>query len=468
MRNPTPIRRSVPVHFLLLLSAELPCQMTWQLTATNQPSARVAPAAFDDEHGQGVLFGGHYYTTGNPWNITAYNDTWIWQGGVWTQASPAHTPPGRFRNAMSYDPVRKRVVLGGGPAWFIQSGAYTYRDDTWEWDGNDWHQIPVTNSPFTTLRSLYAMAYDPVNQGTLLFGGGDSTAAYLGDTWLFDGVDWQQLSPPSAPSPRQKFGMVYDSTRQRIDLLGGYGPGGYYGWQSDHWTWDGTTWTHQGNPFLSHNGISSTSLFHDPSRGRTVTYGFMSNVSQWSTQTWEYDGVSWTQALPVASPSNLSIVANFYDSWMGVGVSYLGALAQTWTYTSPTPAGAIPYAPGCLGSAGVPSLRLVQRPILGATYEVACDNLSAGSLSFLMLGWGMQNLPLTAITPLSAPGCALRTTTDYQFSLVGTNTYTLAIPNDPSFLGAALNNQVVSGEFANNSLSLVTVSNALRMVMGNP
>jgi hypothetical protein len=442
------------------LCLSLPAQLTWNLTAPSGPSTRAyTAAAFDTFRGQAVLFGGSTYTANNPWNQFAKNDTWIWQGGQWQQAAPAHVPPGRFRHALAYDPVRHVVVMGGGMYNQSQSGQYIYRTDTWEWDGTDWTQIN-TNTPFPS-RTQYAMAYDPFNQGILLFGG--EWQPYPNDTWLFDGTDWIQLAPLHAPGPRFGHGMVYDSTRQRVDLVGGYGSGVF---QKDHWTWDGTDWL-QLPDISQQGGIFRVSMFHDPSRGRTVVYG-PTYSNAFFTETWEYDGATWSLATPVASPTTPCMAFNFYDTWMGVGVSFLGANGQTWTYEPPTPASAITYAPGCPGSAGTPDLRLVRRPILGDTYELAVDNLAPQSLTFLMLGWSQPTLPVHSITQLAAATCVLRTSTEYVASLIGSNVYTLAIPSDPVFLGAALNNQAVTGEVVNGNLVSISVSNALRMTMGNP
>ena len=60
--------------------------------------------ADDPSSGQVVLFGG----VGN------YANTWIWNGGHWTLAEPATSPPGRIDAAAAYDPLTKQVLLFGG------------------------------------------------------------------------------------------------------------------------------------------------------------------------------------------------------------------------------------------------------------------------------------------------------------------------------------------------------------------
>jgi hypothetical protein len=59
--------------------------------------------------------------------------------------------------------------------------------DTWVWNGTDWTQItsffltPALPAP----RFGASMAYDPVNKRTVLFGGVNASGQILSDTWLF-------------------------------------------------------------------------------------------------------------------------------------------------------------------------------------------------------------------------------------------------------------------------------------------
>ena len=71
---------------------------------------------------------------------------------------------------MAYDSARGRVVLFGG-----DDG--NYDDETWEWDGSVWTQRIIAGpSP----RYFHAMAYDSGRARLVLFGGRD-----LGDTWEY-------------------------------------------------------------------------------------------------------------------------------------------------------------------------------------------------------------------------------------------------------------------------------------------
>ena len=76
-------------------------------------------------------------------------------------------------------------------------------------------------------RRDHAMAYDPVRQKTVLFGGevlqrAPGDPQYLADTWEWDGQYWSQVSD-IGPSPRILHRFAYDSARNRIVLFGGSG-----------------------------------------------------------------------------------------------------------------------------------------------------------------------------------------------------------------------------------------------------
>ena len=55
------------------------------------------------------------------------------------------------------------------------------------------------------------------------------------------GVTWQLLAPAITPSPRWSHNMAYDAVRQRVVLFGGWGSSGRR--LNDTWEWDGVNWT---------------------------------------------------------------------------------------------------------------------------------------------------------------------------------------------------------------------------------
>jgi hypothetical protein len=154
---------------------EVPADDTWRWRAGDwnpvgipppTPAARAgAVMAYDRRRGRLVLFGGHA-------NFTSKNDTWEWDGSVWSEKSPRTVPPGRADHGMAYDEARGTVIMFGGGDRI-----------TWEWDGDDWHRLAPSSAPPD--RAATAMSYQAAIGEVVLFGGRDASGESLADTWLF-------------------------------------------------------------------------------------------------------------------------------------------------------------------------------------------------------------------------------------------------------------------------------------------
>jgi Putative Ig domain len=123
--------------------------------------------AYDPETSDLVLF------SGSNNNGVDLNDTWIFDGSNWTQATPVSSPPPRDDAMMTYDPSIEEVVLFGG--------AINTRplDDTWTWDGSSWSENAARRMPPADTGG--AMSYDPTTGNLLLF---SPDASSWSGTWL--------------------------------------------------------------------------------------------------------------------------------------------------------------------------------------------------------------------------------------------------------------------------------------------
>ena len=142
---------------------------TWsEKTGAAVPPARDSAAmTFDAGNGVILLFGGvtGLYTTPGP---VCFNDTWTWDGPSWLQKTPASAPCPRAGARMAYDPDLGRVVLIGGCYYFMDAGTTPpssvadYREETWTWNGVVWtQQFPDQSLDFST---TYGLVYDPVHK----------------------------------------------------------------------------------------------------------------------------------------------------------------------------------------------------------------------------------------------------------------------------------------------------------------
>ena len=193
---------------------------SWTERNVRTPGARDHHAmAYDAARGVSVMYGGQDA------DRRFRNDTWTWNGEVWTMVDSLTGPGGVGHHGMAYDERRERVVRVGG------SGPNGARG-TWEWDGVRWEQR-ATDGPTQHTR----IAYDAV-RGVMVVLDRQSV------TWTWDGVRWQRLDVPG-PTTRVVHAMAYDARSRRIVLFGGSGPGGSppYSALRDVWEWDGSSWT---------------------------------------------------------------------------------------------------------------------------------------------------------------------------------------------------------------------------------
>ncbi|HKS22451.1 MAG TPA: kelch repeat-containing protein [Thermoanaerobaculia bacterium] len=165
-----------------------------------------------------ILFGGSTATDTSGTKLSyEFNDTWDWNGTIWTQLFPIHVPTGRYGHVMVWDSARNRIVMFGGRT----GNGKTDLNDTWIYKDGDWKQLSPPNSP--TPRVLSGAAYDPLRDRVVLFGGAtisadNKTVTTLHDTWEFDGTTWRQViaDGPAVDKPL----LAWDAARANILMLG--------------------------------------------------------------------------------------------------------------------------------------------------------------------------------------------------------------------------------------------------------
>jgi hypothetical protein len=87
------------------------------------------------------------------------------------------------------------------------------------------------------------MVYDTARGKLVLFGGGhDAGSVVFGDTWEFDGENWTlRADLPASPGARWAHFMAYDASCQRTLMFSGLT--GTTDQFTDTWFYDGETWT---------------------------------------------------------------------------------------------------------------------------------------------------------------------------------------------------------------------------------
>ncbi|WP_458120688.1 S-layer homology domain-containing protein [Paenibacillus sp. Z6-24] len=245
---------------------------------------------------------------------------------AWTQKFPATVPSGRTAPLMAYDPTTGNVLMFGG----YVGGSVNQLNDTWMWNGTNWQQLSPATVPGR--RSGGGMAYDPISQRIIMFGG-DSPTGVIGDTWAWTGSNWQQLNPAHTPTPRGTPYMATDQTRNNIVLFGGYTPDGQ---SSETWIWTGSDWALQ-SPATSPTARNFGQMTYDPVSGNLLMFGGNSEEG-FLNDTWTWDGTTWTQQNAATSPPVRMAYGLAYD---GANVILFGGeipgsgqmIGDTWFWT---------------------------------------------------------------------------------------------------------------------------------------
>lgn len=271
-------------------------------TPSSVPAARGGHTmAYDSARGRVVLFGGQDFL------YTPYADTWEWDGEDWTQVTTPVSPPPRANHSMVYDVARGHSVIFGGTDVIAEDNLH----DTWTWDGVQWTDVSAANAP--SANDGHQMIYDSVRERVVLFGGTDyDTYTDRGETWEWDGAGWSNATALAGPNPRRDHAMAFDRARRRVVLFGGRDDDGE---RADLWELTTDGWSELTTSAERPPELGIEAMVYDPSRGRSVVVVGGSSPSIDTLQTWEWDGVRWTEVIPAGLlPPPRSFFGLTYDS----------------------------------------------------------------------------------------------------------------------------------------------------------
>jgi hypothetical protein len=221
--------------------------------------------------------------------------TWTWDGARWTRLVPRHAPMLFGWTSFAWDTARQRGVL------FIST---TERNETWLWDGSDWHATPASPAtPAHALPGRTAMAYDPLRQRVVRFGGNGPRGA-VDQTWLWDGATWTLAAPAHSPSARHSHAMAWDPVRERVVLFGGLDANGE---SHETWEWDGSDWHQRLTAGYGPYDTALGALAWDARAQRLVF------VSRATASVYELDGAAWTYSSMVSRPESGEVKSLVFD-----------------------------------------------------------------------------------------------------------------------------------------------------------
>jgi hypothetical protein len=231
-------------------------------------------------------------------------------------------------NGIAFDTATGQLVaFGSCCSTGSGTGSPWPAGETWLWDGTRWSQAASGSGPVPRVGA--SMAYDAVRKVVVMHGGYDQHTNWSNDTWAWDGARWSQLSPlnsPPADGYVREQPMCWDG--QRVLMVNEQGSPTGVGEPSQTWWWDGSSWTQisaTGAPALGFAGFQPVAMAYDTTRHVTLLFSQVSGVPT----TWAFDGTRWTQVATSGSTSaGFSMAADDARS----NVVLFGANGDTWIW----------------------------------------------------------------------------------------------------------------------------------------
>jgi len=189
---------------------------TWSqvVTATNPGIHHSLSLAYDPQENTVVLFAGF------DGDGMVTDDTWEFNcsSREWTELVPSTSPLARYGCVTVYDESINLIVLTAG-----NTASQGHMDDTWVYNAtaNTWTELTPIGTPDNLKWPM--MTYDSVNEKCILFGGqiGDNSVDH---TWVYDGQlnTWTRQYPDDAPDGMINTGLAFDPVNNVTILFGGY------------------------------------------------------------------------------------------------------------------------------------------------------------------------------------------------------------------------------------------------------
>ena len=199
---------------------------------------------------------------------------------------------------------------------------------TFTWDGARFTLLDPPLSPPGRIGANFV--FDTHRDRAVLFGGGS-----LDDTWEWDGVTWTNQPVTVHPAARQGASSAYDAAGRRMVVFGGTVPGSTTR-LGDTWQWDGVTWTQLATPGPPPR--TEATLAYDPRRGVLVLFGGLDANGAVVDETWELAGSTWTRRTPPSSPPARHGHVMAFDPVDGRTLIHggYGAASDTWAWDGTT------------------------------------------------------------------------------------------------------------------------------------
>jgi len=247
-----------------------------------------------------LLYGGDPEVSGR-----GADEVYRWDGRRWHDETHLAQPVlgVRVGMGMAYDSIRDRVVVFGG---YTPPSGRPVEEATFERAPDGTWSASALAGP--EARTFAAMAYDPLREVVILFGGRSGPGTNLRDTWQYDGSAWTEVTPSGSPLPRHGAAMAFDPTRGALVLHGGTDGTTTY---DDTWEWDGGAWTRgDAGPRRALHAMT-----YDAREGALLVYGGTSGRGDTAVASLHARDASgaWSDVSTTSGPGRRNQVAMAYD-----------------------------------------------------------------------------------------------------------------------------------------------------------
>ncbi|MCI4345933.1 MAG: hypothetical protein L3K07_04190 [Thermoplasmata archaeon] len=259
-----------------------------------QPPARAnASGSWDPTDGEYLLFGGEV-------NGQVLGDTWVFRGGQWATVHSTFNPAPRYGAGLAFDPVDNYTVLFGGSN--STSRPTSTVNDTWSFAQGQWTRLTPTTPPRG--RTFPSMAFDPLAGRVIMFGG-LFALNQSASTWGYVSGNWSSLVAGGPGEPPDRFGgsMAFDASAGHLIMFGGLDPQTKIPITlNDTWSfaWSGPvvggtgTWTNL-NLTLAPSTRYDAAMAYDASESAIVLFGGATLTGVPLGDTWLWSPTGWSK-----------------------------------------------------------------------------------------------------------------------------------------------------------------------------
>jgi hypothetical protein len=209
------------------------------------------------------------------------------------------TPPGRYGSSMVWCSTQKVLLMFGG-----YNGTSGYLGDTWTYNIYQKKWTQVNNNP-AIARLWHSMVYDSSRNRVVMYGGYLSGGAYSQETYEIDPSNlvagWVLRIALSLPGKLYHSAMTFCSYDNKVYLYGGIGGGT----ATNMFTWDGTSWVNRAQTGVAPI-IYGAAMIYDANSGYIIMFGGTGYES--STFTYNPNPIynNMTLRVPILSPPGRS------------------------------------------------------------------------------------------------------------------------------------------------------------------